>query len=230
MRVLVLALLCSLLSAQVAQKANERYQSPDARKGMVATLTDPSRDARQKPKELIAELGIKPGMTVVDLGTGPGYMLPYLSTAVGSGGQVIAEDIFPDFLQKARERTADLKNITFVLGTAKETRLPEKSADLILVLDVYHHLDYPAQTLSELRRALKPEGRLAIVEYHKNDIAMNGGAKEHVRLGQPEAIAEIEANGFSLVSKKDFVPQVQWLGIFTPAKSFAPANLGVSVK
>ena len=85
------------------------------------------------------------------------------------------------------------------------------------MLDVYHHLDYPAQTLAELRRALKPGGRLAIVEYHKNDIAMNGGAKEHVRLGEPEAIAEIEANGFELMSKKDFVPQVQWMGIFTRA-------------
>jgi SAM-dependent methyltransferase len=101
-----------------------------------------------------------------------------------------------------------------VLGTAKETKLPEAAADLILVLDVYHHLDYPAQTLSELLRALKPNGRLAVVEYHKNDIAMNGGAKEHVRLGEADAIAEIESNGFKLVSKKDFVPQVQWMGIF----------------
>jgi predicted methyltransferase len=223
-------LLVSSLSAQVAQKANERYQSPDARKGMVTTLTDPSRDAKQKPRELIAELGIKPGMTVVDLGTGPGYMLPYLSAAVGPNGRVIAEDIFPDFLQKAKERTADLKNITFVLGSAKETKLPEGSADLILVLDVYHHLDYPAQTLAELRRALKPAGRLAIVEYHKNDIAMNGGAKEHVRLGEAEAIAEIEANGFGLTSKQDFVPQVQWLGIFTATQSSAPQKLGASVK
>ena len=68
MRVFVLPLLVVSLSAQVAQKANERYQSPEARKGMIATLTDPSRDARQKPKELIAQLGIEPGMTVVDLG------------------------------------------------------------------------------------------------------------------------------------------------------------------
>jgi ubiquinone/menaquinone biosynthesis C-methylase UbiE len=221
-------LLVSSLSAQVAQKANERYQSPDARKGMVATLTDPSRDARQRPKELVAALGIEPGMTVVDLGTGPGYMLPYLSQATGPTGRVIAEDIFPDFLQKARERTADLKNITFVLGTAKETKLPDMSADLILVLDVYHHLDYPAQTLNELLRALKSGGRLAIVEYHKNDIAMNGGAKEHVRLSEADAIAEIEANGFKLVSKKDFVPQVQWMGIFA-AKSSAPDKLRISV-
>jgi ubiquinone/menaquinone biosynthesis C-methylase UbiE len=218
---LLIFLVVSSLSAQVAQKANERYQSPEARKGMIATLTDSSRDARQKPKELIAELGIKPGMTVVDLGTGPGYMLPYLSAAVGPSGRVIAEDVFPDFLDKARERTAGLKNIGFVLGSAKETKLPEASADLILVLDVYHHLDYPAQTLAQLRRALRPDGRLAIVEYHKNDIAMNGGAKEHVRLDEADAIAEIESNGFNLTSKKDFVPQVQWLGIFKASQSSA---------
>jgi ubiquinone/menaquinone biosynthesis C-methylase UbiE len=202
------------LAGQVAQKANERYQSPEHRKGMIGTLTDPSRDARQKPRELVAELGIKPGMTVVDLGTGPGYMLPYLSEAVGPQGRVVGEDIFPDFLDKAKERAASLKNVSFVLGTAKDTKLAEKSADLVLVLDVYHHLDYPGETLGQLRRALKPGGRLAIVEYHKNDIAMNGNAKEHVRLGEAEAIAEIEANGFRLLSKKDFVPQIQWLALF----------------
>lgn len=213
MKLLVLAFVLPL-AAQVAEKANERYKTPEGREGMIRTLTEPGRDARQKPRELIAELGLKPGMTVVDLGTGPGYMLPFLSEAVGAQGRVIGEDVFPDFLDKARERTASLKNVSLVLGTAKETKLAEKSADLVLVLDVYHHLDYPAQTLEQLRHALKPGGRLAIVEYHKNDIAMNGGAKEHVRLGEADAIAEIEAHGFRLVSKKDFVPQVQWLGIF----------------
>jgi len=202
------------LGAQVAEKANERYKTREGRAGMVQTLTDKGREARQKPRELVAALGVKPGMTVVDLGTGPGYMLPYLSEAVGEQGHVVAEDIFPDFLDKARERTATLKNVTFVLGTAKDTKLEEGSADLVMALDVYHHLDYPAETLKQLRRALKAGGRLAIVEYHKNDIAMNGGAKEHVRLGEADAIAEIEANGFRLISKKDFAPQVQWLGIF----------------
>jgi ubiquinone/menaquinone biosynthesis C-methylase UbiE len=207
-------LIGAMLSAQVAEKANERYKSAEAREGIAQTLTEGSRDARQKPRELVAALGIKPGMTVVDFGTGPGYMLPYLSEAVGAGGRVIGQDIFPDFLAKARERAASLKNVSFVEGNTKETKLAAKSADLVLVLDVYHHLDYPAQTLSELQHALKPGGRLAIVEYHKNDVAMGGRAKEHVRLGEAEAIAEIQSNGFRLLSKRDFVPQVQWLGLF----------------
>ena len=209
----VLMAVCSV-SAQVAEKANEGYKTPEARRGMIATLTDASRDARQRPRELVAALGIRPGMTVVDLGSGPGYMLPHLSEAVGGEGRVISQDIFPDFLAEARKRTAGLKNVSFVQGNAKETKLTAKSADLILVLDVYHHLDYPKETLSQLRAALKPGGRLAIVEYHKNDVAMNGRAKEHVRLNDADAVAEIEANGFRLRTRSDFVPQVQWLGIF----------------
>ena len=214
MKRLTVFLAAAAAFGQVAEKANQNYKTEEQRKRMIATLTDASRDARQRPRELVAELGLKPGMTVVDLGSGPGYMLPYLSEAVGPQGKVLAQDVFSDFLDKAKERAAPLKNVSFVLGTAKETKLPEKSADLILVLDVYHHLDYPGQTLADLRRALKPGGRLAIVEYHKYDIAMNGGAKEHVRLGEADAIAEVEANGFRLVSTKEFAPQVQWLGMF----------------
>lgn len=211
---LVVFLVGISLCAQVAQKANERYKTEQSRREIVRTLTDPSRDARQRPKELIGAIGVKSGMTVVDLGTGPGYMLPHLSAAVGASGVVIGEDIFPDFLAKARENTAALKNVRLVQGTDKDTKLEAALAELILVLDVYHHLDYPADTLAQLRRALKPGGRLAIVEYHKNDIATDGRAKEHVRLTQADAIAEVEKNGFRLVSKRDFVPDVQWLGLF----------------
>jgi ubiquinone/menaquinone biosynthesis C-methylase UbiE len=207
-------LIAGCLVAQVADKANEGYKTPEGRQRMIGSLTEASRDARQRPRELVAALGITPGMTVVDLGSGPGYMLPYLSEAVGAQGQVIAQDVFSEFLAEARKRTAGLKNVSFVLGTAKETKLSPKSADLILVLDVYHHLDYPQQTLADLRRALKPGGRLAIVEYHKNGVAMNGRAKEHVRLAEADAIAEIEANGFRLNTKSEFAPDVQWLALF----------------
>ena len=111
------------LAAQVAEKANERYKTPEAPERDGRHADGAGRDARQKPRELVAELGIKPGMTVVDLGTGPGYMLPYLSTAVGPQGRVIGGGYFPGFPDKARERATGLKNVSFVLGTAKETKL-----------------------------------------------------------------------------------------------------------
>lgn len=212
-----LILLCCSLSAQVAEKANEGYKTPEARARVGSTLAAADRDARQKPKELVAAMGLKPGMSVADVGTGVGYMLPFLSEAVGAGGTVIAQDIFPDFLDKARQRVATekLTNVQFVLGTTDDPKLPANSLDAILMLDVYHHIDYPAKVLANLRKALKPDGHLVIVEYHKNETAMaNGRALEHVRLGEEDAEREIESNGFRLLSRHDHVAKVQWMGIF----------------
>ncbi|MGH9629706.1 MAG: class I SAM-dependent methyltransferase, partial [Bryobacteraceae bacterium] len=130
---------------------------------------------------------------------------------------VIAQDIFPDFLKRAKEKAAgeNLSNVQFVLGNDKQTKLPEAAADLILVLDVYHHFDYPARMLADLKKALKPDGRLAIVDYHKNKESMsNGRALKHIRLTDKEAVKEVESNGWKLVSKSEHIPRVQWLGIF----------------
>jgi ubiquinone/menaquinone biosynthesis C-methylase UbiE len=223
MRIAVIAVLaCGALAAQVAEKANERYQTPESRAKLMEGITSATRDARQKPKELVAALGIRPGMVVVDLGTGGGYMLPYLSAAAGPAGKVIAQDIFPDFLDSAKRRAAELnlKNVEFVRGDEKSTGLPSGVADLILVLDVYHHFNYPQQMLADLGRALKPDGRLAIVEYHRNEESMgrNGFALQHIRLGEEEAIKEIEAAGWKLLERKDFIPRVQWLGVFSRQK------------
>jgi ubiquinone/menaquinone biosynthesis C-methylase UbiE len=215
MRSFASLILCATLSAQVAQKANENYGTREGRAKMVDTLTAHSRDARQRPQELVAALEIKPGMAVADVGTGGGYMLPYLSKAVGPNGKVIAQDIHQDFLDAARKTSAGTRNVTYVLGNEKGTNLPEGALDLILVLDVYHHLNYPEQMLADLRSKLKPGGRLAIVEYHRNEESMgNGFALQHIRLGAEDAIKEIEANGFRLVSRREFTPRVQWLAFF----------------
>jgi len=108
MRVSGLALLlcASVLCGQVAKDANERYQTKEGRESLARTLSAADRDQKQKPKELVAAMSLKPGMTVADIGTGTGFMLPYLSPAVGSGGSVLSEDIFPDFLEKAQRHLA----------------------------------------------------------------------------------------------------------------------------
>src|SRR5437867_10744858 len=101
---LLSGLLLPALRPQVAKQANKNYQTPEGRSKVAKSLSDPHRADELKPKELIAQLDIKPGSTIADVGTGVGVFLSYLSEAVGPSGWVIAEDIVQDFLDKAQER------------------------------------------------------------------------------------------------------------------------------
>jgi 23S rRNA U2552 (ribose-2'-O)-methylase RlmE/FtsJ len=160
---------------------------------------------------------LKPGMTVADLGTGVGYMLPWLSRAVSPGGAVIAEDIFPDFLDKAREtaRHESLKNVSFLLGTDRDTRLPAACCDLVMALDAYHHFDYPGDMLASVARGLKPGGRFAIIDYYRRPDAMPGGrAMDHIRLDRDDVIREVEGFGWKCTWRGDHNPKSQYIAIF----------------
>lgn len=206
------------LFAQVASEANSGYKTQAQREGVANGLADPARDEKQKPGELIRDAGIRPGMTVADVGTGIGYLLPFLSKRVGTEGKVIAEDIFDDFLAGAKQRveTQKLTNVTFVKGTETDPKLPEGALDVALALDVYHHFDYPEKMLAALYKSLKPDGRLVIVEYYKRQEAMPGGrALTHIRLDMPDMIKEIEANRFHLISEKEHIPNSQYMLVFT---------------
>lgn len=220
MRLLAGFLMVLPLFGQAAAEANKSYQTTEGRQRMVATLTDTHRDARQKPKELIAALGIAAGMRVADVGTGPGYLVPFLCEAVGKTGAVYGEDIFPDFLAAAKERAeqAGCANAQFVLGDAKSPRLEAHSVNLVLVLDAYHHFDYPEAMLTGIRAALRENGRLAIVDYYKRRGAMSNAnpdfALTHIRLDDADVVKEIETSGFRLVSNRPFLAGSQYLAIF----------------
>jgi ubiquinone/menaquinone biosynthesis C-methylase UbiE len=218
-RMLVLAAAAAgALTAQVATEANSGYKTQTQRETVANGLADPARDEKQKPGELIRDAGIRPGMTVADVGTGIGYLLPFLSKRVGTEGKVIAEDIFDDFLAGAKQRveTQKLSNVTFVKGTDTDPNLPDGALDVALALDVYHHFDYPEKMLAALYKSLKPDGRLVIVEYYKRQEAMPGGrALTHIRLDMPDMIKEIEANRFHLISEKEHIPNSQYMLVFT---------------
>ncbi|MGO4880867.1 MAG: class I SAM-dependent methyltransferase [Bryobacteraceae bacterium] len=214
---LLAALCCPALWTQVAADANAHYQTEEGRKQIAANLANASRDATERPRELVQEMELKPGMTVADIGTGPGYMLPYLSEAVGPKGHVIAEDIFDDFLNAARRHATDLKleNVAFLKGTEMDPRLADGSVDVILALDSYHHYNYPEKMLAAFAQALRDDGRLVIVEYYKRPNAMPGGdAVKHIRLDEPDLVREVERNGFRKVSEREHIKDSQYMVVF----------------
>ena len=156
-------------------------------------------------------------MTVADIGTGVGYMLPYLSRAVGPTGRVVAEDIFDDFLTAAKQHAKDagLLNVAFVKGTETDPRLAAGSLDVILALDSYHHYNYPEKMLAAFAQALRDGGRLVVVEYYKRPHAMPGGdAMKHIRLDEPDLVREIESNGFRKVSELEHIKASQYMAVF----------------
>jgi len=213
MKIVAAFLMCSAMGwPQVAGDANKGYKTKEGRERVAGTLADPARDERQKPKELVAAMKIEPGMSVADLGTGVGYMLPFLSRAVGPNGKVYGEDIQTDFLDKARAKIAaeKLTNVELILGTENDPKLPPASTNVILILDTYHHFDYPEKMLAGIARALKPKGRLVIVDFYKNA----GPGPGHIRLDRDDVAKEIEANGFKVLSKGDHIPGSQFMITF----------------
>ena len=216
-RVACFVLFGLVLYGQAAKDANQRYQTHEGRMGVAKNLTAADREQRQKPQELVDAMQLRAGMTVADIGTGVGFMLPYLSKAVGAEGKVLAEDIFDDFLAQAKTRVAEarLTNVTFVKGTEHGPQLPESSVDVALALDSYHHYDYPADMLAGIYKALKPGGRLVLVEYYKRKDAMpDGNALQHIRADKADVVKELEASHFRLVASHDHVPNSQYMAVF----------------
>ena len=132
-----LFLLCAIAYPQVAERANEEYKTKDGRARVARNQINAAREARQRPRDIVDQMGLQPGQSVADVGTGPGFMLPYLSRAVGDRGSVYAEDIQQDFLDQAKTRanTLSLQNVKFILGTDKDPNLPANTLSGVLIMD-----------------------------------------------------------------------------------------------
>jgi ubiquinone/menaquinone biosynthesis C-methylase UbiE len=134
-------------------------------------LERPEREEEEAPSKLMEALKIKPGAVVADIGAGSGYFTFRLSKKVGPKGKVLAVDIQPEMLDIIRKRMkkGKVENVEPVLGTENDPKLPAKSVDLILLVDVYHEFSEPYEMTQAMVKALKPGGRLVFVEYRKED-------------------------------------------------------------
>jgi predicted methyltransferase len=155
------------------------------------------RQQEEEPDRALDLIGLQPGMRVADVGAGSGYMTTRLSPRVGPTGKVYANDVQPALLQIVRQKASNqgLSNIELVLGTETDARLPEGAIDLALLVDVYHEFSHPQEMLRSIRRSLKPDGRLVLIEYRKEDPSIP--IADRHRLSAADARKEIGAEGFT---------------------------------
>lgn len=167
------------------------------------------RDEREREERcsmMLANLGVKPGMTVCDMGCGNGFHSLPIATMLKDSGLVIGVDVQPEMLDLLRERmeAKGIDNVIPILGSYHHPRLPPNQVDLLFMVDVYHEFSHPELMLREIRRSLKPSGLVVLVEYRKEDPKVP--IKLLHKMSKAQIDKEMTANGFKLVKSFDGLP------------------------
>lgn len=198
-----------------AQTFHTHQHSFEGAEQWAKMFDDPNRDAWQKPHEVIRALALQPDAVVADIGSGTGYFSVRLAHMVPKG-RIYGADIEPDMVKYLEKRAQQngLKNVIAVQAAPDNPRLPER-ADLILIVDTFHHIERRDRYFRKLQDYLKPKGRIAIIDYRMD--APDGPPKS--ARSKPEAITgELNAAGYVLVQTHDFLPK-QYFLIFQESKN-----------
>ncbi len=165
------------------------------------------RDEEQRPDEVIRTMGLEDGDVVADIGSGTGYFARRMARAVAPSGRVYAVDIQSEMLRLLRERVKEegLTNVEPVLGRNDDPRLPPGRLDWILLVDVYHEFQQPRAMLAKMREALKPDGRIALLEYRLEGLSAVHIKQDH-RMSPEQVLREWEPAGYRLVARHEFLP------------------------
>ncbi len=158
-----------------------------------------SRELYSAREAVVAAAGIQEGDVVADIGAGTGLYTLLFADAVGATGRIFAEDIEPRFLDLINQRAEDsgLDNITCVLGRENDVSLPASSLDVVFIADTYHYFEDREAVMRSVFDALKPGGRLIVVDYDLEPGEQRPPEKSHVRFGRAGVISEIEYIGFT---------------------------------
>ncbi|MCW5980297.1 MAG: class I SAM-dependent methyltransferase [Bryobacteraceae bacterium] len=192
------SILAGGLWAQGTHPVTGRKIAPVMGMGGADWLERAEREEEERPEMALDLIGVAPGMVVADIGAGVGYFTIRLARRVGPEGKVYANEIQPGMLSRLKEnaRREGLSNVEPVLGTESDPRLPVGSIDLALLVDVYHEFSRPEPMTDAIRAALKPDGRLVLLEYRKEDPAIP--IREEHKMTIEQARRELAPQGFIL--------------------------------
>jgi len=167
------------------------------------------RDVREREERcslMLANLGVKPGMTVCDMGCGNGFHSLQIAKMLGPSGLVIGVDVQAEMLGYLRERMEKqgIENVIPILGSYHNPRLPPNSIDLVLMVDVYHEFSHPEEMLAAIRKSLKPDGLVVLVEFREEDKKVP--IKPLHKMSKAQVNKELIANGFELAREFEGLP------------------------
>lgn len=218
--VLRAAAAATLLMAAPPFAAGQHHEAQEGRHGnpadlqsYIENLRNPERDAWQQPDRVVAALGLKPGQTACDVGSGPGYFTLRLAAAVGPMGRVYAVDVEPVILDALRGAVGEsgARNVTPVLGLPDTPLLPAAACDAVLVVNTYHHFPDGPAYLEQLARALAPGGVLANIDYR---IDSPSGPRH--RISREDFLQQARSAGWELAREESFLER-QYFLLLQPA-------------
>jgi len=171
----------------------------------ISWLERPEREKEERVTLLLKNMELKPGMVVADIGAGSGYHTVRMAKMVGDG-KIYAVDVEPQMIAYLDKRIKDeqITNIKTVLGKEQSVGLPPASIDIMLMVDVYHELSFPYEIARSMLEALKPGGKLFLIEYRAEDSAVP--IKQVHKMTQKQAVKELKAAGFSFVKNIGNLP------------------------
>lgn len=185
---------------------NQSFENPNVGE-FVERFEREGREVYDRREQIVDSLGIKSGMRIGDVGAGTGLFTRMFAEKVGDQGRVYAVDISRNFVNNINQtsREKGYSNIVGVLCTKDSVELPEDAVDLVFICDTYHHFEFPIKTMKSIRDALKPHGKLCVIDFKRIEGVSSEWTLGHVRAGQEVFTKEIESSGFRLVGQKDFL-------------------------
>lgn len=179
---------------------NDSFQDPNVGQ-YVERFESEGREVYDQRQEIVKLTGVQPGMVVADIGAGTGLFTRLFADQVGPEGRVYAVDIARSFVNRIvhNARDKDINHIIGVICDDQSCRLPPTSIDLAYVCDTYHHFEFPQKTLASIHQALRPGGKLVVVDFQRIPGTSSSWILGHVRAGKEVFQSEIEEAGFQLV-------------------------------